>query len=201
MNLINARVKINDHHIGLVENVTPAEVIVLRHLHDKAAGGNCITEARKAGKALMHIPADGDKPATIRERSSDEEYQRLKAKYRAWSAPDKPGSSFLDDLFPGVKTGAQSLPTSFEQLPPALGLAVEILEAKKPFVRTLDTNKPEPINEAEAVKITLAAEKEAAQAPAEEVPPGTPEDVEGADLSGPVRGPSRRTRNKATEAV
>jgi hypothetical protein len=192
MNLINCRVKLNDYHVGSVDNVTPAEVVVLRHLHDRHAGGNCIVEANKAGKALMHVPGEDGQPSTIRDRTSQEEYNRLRAKYQGWSAPDKPGTSFLDDLFPGVKTGAQALPTSFEALPPAIGLAVEVKEAKKPVIRTQALNEPQPVNETEAAAI-LAQPVEIKQSP-------EPEDTDGADLSGPVR-PTRGNRRKDPELV
>ena len=190
MNLINCRVKLNDYHIGSVDSVTPAEVVVLRHLHDRHAGGNCIVEANKAGKALMHVPGEDGKPSSIRERTSEEEYARLRGKYQGWSAPDKPGTSFLDDLFPGVRTGANKLPSSFESLPAAIGLAVEIKEARKPIVRTMDSTAPQPVNEEEAARIM--AQPAAAPVAITTVP--DPEDIEGADLSGPVR-PSRKRKD------
>ena len=187
MNLIHCRVKINDYHTGLVENVTPAEVIVLRHLHDASAGGNCIVEARKAGKALMHVPGqDGARPQ-IRERTTEEEYARLRGKYKGLGASGKNGTTFLDDLFPGVSLGTQQLPASFEALPAARGLAVAILEAKPPFVRTIEQTGPEPVNEAEAAKIMAEADK--AEVPITLAADGEDlDDKDGADLSGPVRG-------------
>lgn len=195
MNLINCRVKINDYHTGLVENVTPAEVIVLRHLHDAAAGGNCITEARKAGAALMHVPGlDGARPV-IRPRTTEEEYARLRSKYKGMSASGKPGTTFLDDLFPGVALGTQDLPATFEALPKARGLAVEILEAKPPFIRTIEQTGPEPVNEAEAARIMAQADKEQPVA-INTLTGEDPADVDGADLSGPVRG---RAKTKARE--
>lgn len=194
MNLINCRVKLNDYHIGSVDSVTPAEVVVLRHLHDRHAGGNCIVEANKAGKALMHVPGEDGKPDSIRERirerTSEEEYARLRQKYQGWSAPDKPGTSFLDDLFPGVRTGANKLPSSFESLPAAIGLAVEVKEARKVIVRTMESTAPKPVNEEEAA--LLMAQPKAAPVAITTVP--DPEDVDGADLSGPVR-PTRKRRD------
>lgn len=197
MNLINCRVKINDYHTGLVENVTPAEVIVLRHLHDATAGGNCIVEARKAGRALMHVPGvDGSAPV-IRERTTEEEYARLRAKYKGLGSSGKPGTTFLDDLFPGVALGTSALPASFESLPKARGLAVEVQEAKPPFVRTVEQTGPEPVNEAEAEKIMAEATFERGPS-APEVEPI--EDKDGADLSGPVRGGKSPRKRELVEA-
>lgn len=204
MNLINCRVKMNDHHVGLIEGVTPAEVVVLRKMFDAAAGGHCIVEARKAGKALMSVPGEDGKPPTIRGRSSQEEYARLKRKYPAWSAPDKPGTSLIDDLFPGINTGAVELPATFEALPEKVGPGT-ILEAKPAFLRTLDASAPEPVNEEQAAKLLEEAAQEnpppAAKPVVDDVPTvPEPEDKEGADLSGPLRGTRGRAGRKSQPA-
>lgn len=195
MNQINCRVKLNDHHIGLVENVTPAEVIVLRHIHDLGAGGNCIVQAVRAGAALMSIPGANGEPTTIRGRSSAEEYARLRKKYPARSSPDKPNSTFLDDLFPGVKTGAQELPTSFEALPPELR-PCEIKAAPAKFVRTLDATEPMPVNEEEAAAILAEqAKRKGVPEPAVVGAAGDPgADDSKEDLSGPLRPQARRAK-------
>ena len=151
MNTINCRIKVNDHQDLPGRSVTPAEVVVLYFLHHKNAGGHPIKHPTEAGRALMIVPGDG-KPV-VRDRSDIEELNRLKLYYKARQSPDKPNSSFIDDLFPGVATGGSKLPASFKDLPEPYRLKEPIGAPEEPFVRTQDFVKPEPITEEEAAKL------------------------------------------------
>lgn len=170
MNTIHCRIKLNDHADVAGKDITPAEVIVLRHLHDKHAGGCCIKKPRQGSRALMR-----DVDGKTRARTSIEEYQRLRVKYPQRSAPDKPNSSFLDDLFPGVRTGAAKLPERFEDLAPEFALKEEIAPARERFVRTPDTFKETPVSEEEAqaeavpVEVKQIHTGEAGNAPQEDL--------------------------------
>lgn len=152
MNTINCRIKLNDHADVAGRNITPAEVIVLRTLHDVHAGGNCILNPVAAGKALSYVPAVGDKPAQTRDRTDIEEYNRLRAKYPKREAPDKPNSSFLDPLFPGVKTGTGKLPRTFDELPENYAIG-EIGVAVETPIRTQEKSEVVPVSEADAAKL------------------------------------------------
>ncbi len=183
MNTINCRIKINDHHDVSGRSVTPAEVVVLYFLHHNHAGGHPVKRPTKSGEALMVTPE-----GKVRPRTDLEEYDRLRRYYKQRSSPDKPNSSFLDDLFPGVATGSAKLPQSFDQLPEPYKLKDPIGEEEEPFVRTKDFVTAEPIT-AEAAK---ALEKKAEEpktnpvtnsTPGEKAPGETPPAIAEADIS------------------
>ena len=156
MNTINCRIKINDHHDVSGRSVTPAEVVVLYFLHHNHAGGHPIKRPTKSGEALMVTPE-----GKVRPRTDLEEYDRLRRYYKQRSSPDKPNSSFLDDLFPGVATGSAKLPQSFDQLPEPYKLKDPIGEEEETFVRTKDFVTAEPITAEAAKALEKKAEPEA----------------------------------------
>lgn len=164
MNTIHCRIKLNDHADVAGRDVTPAEVIVLRHLHDRHVGGCCIKSPREGSRALMRSPS-----GEVRARNSMEEYQRLRKKYPMRAAPDKPNSSFLDELFPGVATGAVRLPEKFEDLPRQFALPEEILPPKPRFIRTPDVAVDEPVTEEE-----MSERSDPGAPPLPETPPPGP---------------------------
>lgn len=90
------RIEDNVNHAVPKQNVTPAEIIVLRHIH----GENAVVEIRATGsKGISH----------------QEEFQRLKTIYGsagAMSAEQKPGV-VLDQLFPGAM---KKLPVSLADI-------------------------------------------------------------------------------------
>lgn len=198
MNTINCRIKLNDHADVAGVSITPAEVIILRKLHDHHAGGNCIIAPVAAGKAMVFVPpAEEGGKAEVRERTDAEEYMRLRKKYPQRESPDKPNSSFIDPLFPGISTGTGRLPASFNELPPqyaigAIGLAVE------PMVRTQDKSEPVAVSEAQAAELMAEATKVETPVQQEaDALPASPDD-EKADLSGPVETAPRTRRSKRT---
>jgi len=152
MNTINCRIKLNDHADVAGKNVTPAEIIVLRTLHDSHAGGCCILNPVAAGKALTFAPGEPGKPAAVRERTDAEEYMRLRKKYPMREAPDKPNSSFLDPLFPGVKTGTGKLPRSFDELPENYAVGAIGVPVTVP-IKTQDKAEAVPVNEDDAERL------------------------------------------------
>lgn len=139
MNTIKCRIKINDYQDIAGEGVTPAEVILLRTIHDPHAGGNCIKNAvpagialtvtaRKPGKKVMK-DTEGNEievssvEETTRERTDAEELQRLRLKYQVRARSGAPGTHICDDLFGGAGV-VPNLPKTFAELPPRF--AVEI---------------------------------------------------------------------------
>lgn len=151
MNTINCRIKVNDHHDLSGRSVTPAEVVVLYFLHHNHAGGHPIRKPTQSGPALMVTPE-----GKVRERTDLEEYERLRSYYKMRSSPDKPNSSFLDDLFPGVATGGARLPQTFDQLPEPYKLKEPIGAEEEPVMRTKDFVTAEPITAAAAKALDAA---------------------------------------------
>lgn len=160
MNTINCRIKLNDHGDVAGIGVTPAEAVVLRFLHDKHAGGNCILNPESAGKAVVFVPGEDETPASVRDRSDLEEYNRLRKKYPRRQSADKPNSSFLDDLFPGVATGGARLPQKFSDLPANYSVG-EIKPARTKLVRTKDVSLPVAATEEQAAAMLAEANKAA----------------------------------------
>ena len=143
MNTINCRIKTNDFSDSPGVGVTPAEVILLRTVHDKHAGGCCIIKARPAGVAMTQT---GVKPGTVtqtdgsgieiimkttvpveRERTDAEEVARLRAKYQVRAKSGAPGTHICDELFGGTGLAVR-LPQTFAELPEKFkqGLVIEI---------------------------------------------------------------------------
>ncbi len=190
MNTINCRIKLNDHADVAGMNITPAEVIVLRTLHDAHAGGCCILNPVAAGKAMTFAPAEPGKEAELRERTDTEEYLRLRKKYPQREAPDKPNSSFLDPLFPGVKTGTGKLPRAFDELPEnyaigAIGVPVVVQ------TKTQDKAESVPVSEAEGKRLLEEAKTK---------PEGEGSEAAGGSDGGPkVVAPKREELEKLTK--
>lgn len=146
MNTINCRIKTNDYSDSPGIGVTPAEVILLRTVHDKHAGGCCIKKARAAGVAQTEV---GRKPKNVtttdgagneitmktsepvyRERTDAEEIQRLRQKYQVRARSGAPGTHICDDLFGGAGMFIR-LPGTFAELPEKFGKGLNI-EAPAP---------------------------------------------------------------------
>lgn len=132
MNTINCRIKINDFQDIPGVDVTPAEVILLRSIHDVHAGGNCIKNAVAAGvaqtvigrKPAKKIMVDGEgneievtvSDEKTRERTDAEEIARLRQKYQVRARSGAPGTHLCDDLFGGAGV-VPNLPKTFAELP------------------------------------------------------------------------------------
>lgn len=160
MNTINCRIKTNDFSDSPGVGVTPAEVILLRTVHDKHAGGCCIRNARPAGQAMTQT---GVKPATVtqtdtggvevtmkttvpveRPRTDAEEIARLRAKYQVRAKSGAPGTHICDELFGGTGLAVR-LPQTFAELPEKFkqGLIIEIPRPEAGNVALLDGGKDE----------------------------------------------------------
>lgn len=155
MNTIKCRIKTNDFSDAPGEGVTPAEVILLRTVHDKHAGGCCIKLAQPSGVAMTQT---GVKPVVIkatdgsgneiemkstepvlRERTDAEEIARLRAKYQVRAKSGAPGTHICDDLFGGSGV-VPILPKTFAELPERYrqGLKIEVKPVEATSVAALD---------------------------------------------------------------
>lgn len=161
MNTINCRIKTNDFSDTAGVGVTPAEVILLRTVHDKHAGGCCILKARPAGIAMTQV---GQKPKVIKTEDTDgnpiemkttepterprtdaEEIARLRAKYQVRAKSGAPNSHICDDLFGGTGV-VNRLPQTFAELPDQFkkGLIIEIPRPEATNVALLDGEAATP---------------------------------------------------------
>lgn len=141
MNTIKCRIRVNEYQDVSGNDVTPAEVLLLRHLHDPTAAREakkapkddqmnfwkCIVNPVAVGVATTvvepEIPAELDEdgktvltkavPAKTKERDNQEELQRLRSKYHQRAKSNEPGSHVIDDLFPGLDA---KLPETFEEI-------------------------------------------------------------------------------------
>jgi len=135
MNTINCRIVQNEYQDIPGENVTPAEAIVVRQIHDKGAANESKTAAPEQKgafwKVLRHVTAGGVAQTmvlktktdpktkelvdveTFRERTDAEELQRLRGKYNVRAKGGAPGTHILDDIFPG---DSPKLPQTFEEI-------------------------------------------------------------------------------------
>lgn len=181
MNTINCRIKVNDFQDVAGREVTPAEVILLRTLHDKQAGGCCIKLAVPAGVAMTEIgrkrvkkkmtDSDGNEieidtsEPKLRERTDEEEIARLRQKYQARAKSGAPGSHICDDIFGGSGV-VPRLPQTFAELPKNFRIE---LTAPKPPVAEEPT--PEPV---ETPAETPAAPRRRGRSAAVETPAETP---------------------------
>ena len=171
MNTINCRIKTNDFSDSPGVGVTPAEVILLRTVHDKHAGGCCILKARPAGVAMTQT---GMKPGTVtqtdgsgievtmkttvpveRERTDAEEIARLRAKYQVRAKSGAPGTHICDELFGGTGLAVR-LPQTFAELPEKFkqGLVIEIPRPTASNAELLDGVTAKPEAESETQKTT-----------------------------------------------
>lgn len=117
MRLINAELKLNEYHQKAVRGLTPAEVVVLRTMHDVQAGGCCVKNPVAAGEKTSFVNAAGEKKPW----TNGEEVARLKSKYRVRGKSGQPGTHLVDDLFPGANP---DLPDTFSH--PMVGLKVAV---------------------------------------------------------------------------
>lgn len=166
MNTINCRIKTNDFSDTAGIGVTPAEVILLRTVHDKHAGGCCILKARPAGIAMTQV---GQKPKVLkvddtdgnpiemkttepteRPRTDAEEISRLRAKYQVRAKSGAPNSHICDDLFGGSGVVTR-LPQTFAELPDQFkkGLIIEIPRPEATNVALLDGDSADPTTDGE----------------------------------------------------
>ena len=188
MNTINCRIKTNDFSDSPGVGVTPAEVILLRTVHDKHAGGCCILKARPAGVAMTQV---GVKPGTVtqtdtggvevtmkttvpteRERTDAEEIARLRAKYQVRAKSGAPGTHICDELFGGTGLAVR-LPQTFAELPEKFkqGLVIEIPRPQESNAALLDgVQEQAPAAGTPAEPTPIAA----AEAPVETKPTGSP---------------------------
>jgi hypothetical protein len=155
MNTIKCRIKTNDFSDAPGVGVTPAEVILLRTVHDKHAGGCCIKLAQPSGVAMTET---GVKPKIIkttdgsgnevemkttepvlRERTDAEEIVRLRAKYQVRAKSGAAGTHICDDLFGGSGV-VPILPKTFAELPERYrqGLKIEVKPVEAVSVAALD---------------------------------------------------------------
>ena len=135
MNTINCRIVQNEYQDIPGENVTPAEAVIIRHIHDKGAANESKTAAPEQKgafwKVLRHVTActvaqqmvlktktdpktkEQIDVETYRPRTDAEELQRLRAKYNVRAKGGAPGTHILDDLFPG---DSPKLPETVEEI-------------------------------------------------------------------------------------
>lgn len=101
MNTINCRIKLDDYTDIAGNDLTPAEVVILRALHSKQAKGDPIQGAYRGGVALRNgIP-----------RTDEEEYNRLLSKYPGKNP--KTDRGFVEEL---LGNRFQRLPQTFDEI-------------------------------------------------------------------------------------
>lgn len=139
MNTINCRIKVNEYQDIAGKDITPAEAIVLRVIHDPSAANfaktapaneqnnfwKFLSNVKPGGVAQTQVGDDGEEEAkpVYRKRTFAEEVSRLRSKYLMRAKSGAQGSHILDDIFPGQNP---ALPETFEEI----GLTVEAPEEK-----------------------------------------------------------------------
>lgn len=127
MNTINCRIKQNEHHDVAGVNITPAEAVLLRQIHDPSAvthGKNApVEDQHKFWKAIINPVAAGEATTPIyngageatksRARTDADELSRLRMKYNVRAKSGAHGSHIVDDLWPGLNP---KLPETFEEI-------------------------------------------------------------------------------------
>lgn len=115
MNTINCRIQVDEYTNVPGVDVTPAEVLILRHLHTKSAKGDPIKDATRGGIALRN-----GQP-----RTDQEEHLRLRNKYPGKNP--KTDRAIVEEI---LGNRFQALPQTFDELAQAGGLAIDIAERK-----------------------------------------------------------------------
>lgn len=139
MNTINCRIKVNEYQDIAGINITPAEAVILRVIHDPSAANfsktatpeeqnnfwKFLSNVKPAGIAQTQIGDEGEEEAkpVYRKRTTAEEVARLRSKYLMRAKSGAQGSHIMDDIFPGQNP---QLPETFEEI----GLTVEAPEEK-----------------------------------------------------------------------
>jgi hypothetical protein len=118
MNTINCRLKLNEYHSGPGKNITPAEALILRALHDPAGAMSgswfMFQNPVPSGVAKTARPnPDYELPDILTDRTDAEEYSRLRKKYNVRAKSKAPGSHILEDMFPGINP---RMPQTFSEI-------------------------------------------------------------------------------------
>ena len=124
MKTIHCRILQNEYQDVPGRDVTPAEALILRYIHDPGAAtqakaaaneaekGNCwkfLRNVKPGGVAQTVIDEDSGK---TRKRTNAEEAGRLRRKYLMRGKGGQ-GTHILDDIFPGENP---DLPETFEEI-------------------------------------------------------------------------------------
>ena len=152
MNTIQCRIKLDDYTDIAGNDVTPAEVVILRALHSKQAKGDPIVGAYRGGVALRNgVP-----------RTDEEEYNRLLSKYPGKNP--KTDRLIVEEL---LGNRFQRLPQTFDEIKLEVAAAPAVSAEDKQNARVVadtwgsgpaeggDSEKPADEPSAEAVKARL----------------------------------------------